>query len=131
MQLIRFEHINVSCQDIEAAKNFYQTIFPDWYVRAEGTFNGRPWLHLGNDQFYVALNGTPQQERVHHIYENIGINHIGFVIQDGEAMKNLLEKSGIEYYTLDAPETQHRIYVTDPDGNEIELVEYQLDYALK
>ncbi|HLP88026.1 MAG TPA: VOC family protein [Nostocaceae cyanobacterium] len=131
MQLMRFEHINISCQNLEATKKFYQTLFPDWYVRAEGIFNGRNWLHLGNDQFYIALNDTPQQERIHQIYENIGINHIGFVIKDGEKMKDLLEQSGIEYYNLTSPETKYRIYVTDPDGNEIELVEYQLDYALR
>lgn len=131
MQLMRFEHINISCQNLEATKKFYQTLFPDWYVRAEGIFNGRNWLHLGNDQFYIALNATPHQERVHQIYENIGINHIGFVIKDGEKMKDLLEQSGIEYYNLTSPETKYRIYVNDPDGNEIELVEYHLDYALR
>ena len=56
MNLIRFEHINVSCKDINATKKFYQTLFPDWYVRAEGVFEGRRWMHLGNNQFYLALN---------------------------------------------------------------------------
>ncbi|MFB2921460.1 VOC family protein [Aerosakkonema funiforme] len=131
MNLIRFEHINLSCKDIDAAKNFYQTVFPNWDVRAEGVNDGSRWMHLGNNQFYLALNDTPNEERVHQIYENIGINHVGFVIDDGDAMKALLEKHGIEYYTMTAPETKHRIYVTDPDGNEIELVEYNQDYQLK
>ncbi|MBU7583772.1 MAG: VOC family protein [Nostoc sp. TH1S01] len=131
MNFTRFEHINLGCKDIEASQKFYQTLFPDWYVRAEGVHNGSRWLHFGNDQFYLALNDSPEQIRVHQLYENIGINHIGFVINDGEVMQKLLEKAGIEYYTLTAPETKHRIYVNDPDGNEIELVEYQLDYALR
>lgn len=131
MNFTRFEHLNVACQDIDATKNFYQTLFPDWYVRAEGSNNGDRWIHFGNDQFYLALNDYAGQKRVHQIYENIGISHVGFVIQDGEAMQKLLEKHGIEYYTMSALETKYRIYVTDPDGNEIELVEYQPDYALK
>ncbi|MBD2362068.1 VOC family protein [Anabaena minutissima FACHB-250] len=132
MNFTRFEHINIACQDIDATKNFYQTLFPDWYVRAEGVSNeGDRWIHFGNNQFYFALNNYPEQKRVHQIYENIGINHVGFVIEDGEAMQKLLDKEDIEYYTMSAPETKHRIYVTDPDGNEIELVEYQPDYALK
>lgn len=32
---------------------------------------------------------------------------------------------------MTAPETKHRIYVSDPDGNEIELVEYNETYTLK
>ncbi|MBW4564374.1 MAG: VOC family protein [Mojavia pulchra JT2-VF2] len=131
MNFIRFEHINVSCKDIDATKHFYQILFPDWYVRAEGVFNGSRWMHFGDNQFYLALNDDSEQERVHQAYESIGINHVGFVIKDGEAMKELLDAKGIEYYTMAAPETKHRIYVNDPDGNEIELVEYNLEYALK
>ena len=65
------------------------------------------------------------------IYEAIGISHIGFVIEDGDQMKALLEEKGIGYYTYTSPETKHRIYVSDPDGNEIELLEYQEAYELK
>ncbi|MBD2203415.1 VOC family protein [Calothrix sp. FACHB-1219] len=130
MNMIRFEHINLSCKDIDATKNFYQTLFPDWYVRAEGVFNGDRWMHFGNNQFYLALNDDSQQERVHKPYESIGINHVGFVIDDGEAMQKLLEANAIDYYTMTAAETKHRIYVNDPDGNEIELVEYHPDYSL-
>jgi catechol 2,3-dioxygenase-like lactoylglutathione lyase family enzyme len=131
MNFTRFEHINVSCKDIDATQKFYQTLFPDWYMRAEGVFNGRRWMHFGNNQYYLALNDCSGQERVHKPYENIGINHIGFTIKDGEAMKELLDAYSIEYYTMTASETKHRIYVNDPDGNEIELVEYQPEYALK
>ncbi|MBD2776183.1 VOC family protein [Iningainema tapete] len=131
MDLIRFEHINLSCQDVEVTKKFYQTLFPDWYVRVEGVTDEGRWMHFGNNQFYLALNDAPQQQRVHTAYESIGINHIGLVIKDGEAMKKLLEDEGIEYYTYTSPETKHRIYFNDPDGNEIELVEYQPEYALK
>ena len=131
MNFTRFEHINLSCKDIDTTKNFYQSIFPDWYVRVEGVNGGCRWMHFGNNQFYLALNDTPDNKRVHELYENIGINHVGFVIEDGEAMKALLDKHGIEYYTMTAPETKHRIYVTDPDGNEVELVEYNSDYSLK
>ncbi|MBW4614201.1 MAG: VOC family protein [Desmonostoc vinosum HA7617-LM4] len=131
MKFNRFEHINLSCKDIDASKKFYQTLFPDWSVRAEGVFNGSRWMHFGNDQFYLALNDDPEQKRIHQAYESIGINHVGFVIEDGESMKKLLETESIEYYTMTAPETKHRIYVNDPDGNEIELVEYHLEYALR
>jgi catechol 2,3-dioxygenase-like lactoylglutathione lyase family enzyme len=131
MNFLRFEHLNLACKNIDLSQKFYQTLFPDWYVRAEGIYNGSRWVHLGNDQFYLTLNDYSEQNRVHQAYESIGINHVGFVIKDGEAMQKLLDSEGIEYYTLTAPETKHRIYVNDPDGNEIELVEYQPDYALR
>lgn len=131
MNFQRFEHLNLSCQDIDVSRQFYQTLFPDWFVRAEGEWQGDRWMHLGDNQFYLALNHSPEARRQHRPYEGIGINHVGFVIDSGEKMQMHLEAMGIEYYTMSAPETKHRIYVNDPDGNEIELVEYQESYALK
>jgi len=129
--LNRLEHINLSCHDIEANRAFYQILFPDWYVRSEDRNDPRPWIHLGDDQFYISLNHTPDLSKVHAIYENIGVNHVGFVINNGDVMKVRLEENNINYYTLTAPEAKHRIYVSDPDGNEIELVEYNPDYRLR
>ncbi|NJL49816.1 MAG: bleomycin resistance protein [Leptolyngbyaceae cyanobacterium SM2_5_2] len=132
MKVHRFEHINLSCKSLDASQFFYQTLFPDWRVRAQGLGpGGSRWVHFGNDQVYLALNDDPTGERHQNPYEGIGINHIGFVIEDGEALKELLAAKEIEYYTMSAPETRHRIYVSDPDGNEIEFVEYQSDYPLR
>ncbi|OLP18166.1 bleomycin resistance protein [Leptolyngbya sp. 'hensonii'] len=131
MNFNRFEHLNLAVEDLDTSRNFYQKLFPDWYVRAEGENEGKRWMHLGNHQFYVALTETPQAIRTHRPYDSIGINHVGFVIQDGDQMKAFLEANGIEYYTYTSPETKHRIYIDDPDGNEIELVEYQEHYPLK
>jgi catechol 2,3-dioxygenase-like lactoylglutathione lyase family enzyme len=131
MDMLRFEHINLSCKNIDASKEFYHKLFPDWYLRVEGVYEGRKWMHFGNNQFYLALNHTPDAKQVHTNYEHIGINHVGFVIKDGDVMQQHLKQEGIDYYIMQSPETKHRIYVNDPDGNEIELVEYQSDYALR
>ncbi|HEY9878264.1 MAG TPA: VOC family protein [Leptolyngbyaceae cyanobacterium] len=132
MKLDRFEHINLSCKSLDATQKFYQTLFPDWHVRAQGTGpDGHRWAHFGNDQVYLALNDEPTSERQQQPYEGIGINHLGFVIDNGEELKSILHANGIEFYTMSAPETKHRIYVSDPDGNEIEFFEYQENYALR
>ncbi len=129
MQFHRFEHVNQICQDLEGTRQFYQTLFPNWQVRAEGEEDGWHWMHFGGRQFYLSLNQPPESDE---IQKSTGhINHIGFVIDDSEAMKTLLDEKGIQYYTYKSPETKCRIYVSDPDGTELELVEYEKDYALK
>ena len=129
MNFVCFEHINLSCRDIGVTQQFYQALFPDWKIRTQGP----GWVHLGNDQFYVSLFEEPSQTlRTHIPYDSIGFNHVGLVIQDGDAMRATLEKQGIAYRELkDAPETKFRVYLDDPDGNEIELIEYQPVYALR
>lgn len=132
MKLHRFEHLNLTCRSLDTTQQFYQTLFPDWRVRAQGVGpTGDRWVHFGNDQVYLSLNHDPASQRTQQPYEGTGINHVGFVIEDGEAFKALLAANHIEFYTLTAPETRHRIYVSDPDGNEVELVEYHSSYALR
>ncbi|MEN9521048.1 MAG: hypothetical protein RLZZ381_3636 [Cyanobacteriota bacterium] len=55
MQFHRFEHVNQICQDLEETRQFYQTLFPNWEVRAEGEEDGWHWLHFGDRQFYKDL----------------------------------------------------------------------------
>ncbi len=129
MQFHRFEHVNQICQDLEGTRQFYQTLFPNWEVRAEGEEDGWYWMHFGDRQFYLALNQPPDPSQ---FTKSTGhLDHIGFVIDDSEAMTALLDTKGIKYYTYKSPETKCRIYVSDPDGTELELVEYKDDYALK
>jgi catechol 2,3-dioxygenase-like lactoylglutathione lyase family enzyme len=129
MKFHRFEHVNQLCQNLETTRQFYQTLFPDWYVRAEGTEDGWHWQHFGDRQFYLALNQPPNASEV---TKSTGhVDHIGFVIDNSEAIKAVLDANGIKYYTYKSPETKSRIYVSDPDGTELELVEYEDDYDLK
>ena len=129
MNFCRFEHVNQSCKNLDATRQFYQTLFPDWFVRAEGEDGGWRWMHFGNHQFYLALNQPPDTA---NLSSSTGhVDHIGFVIQDGEAMKTILTTGNIPYEIYNSPETKVRIYINDPDGTQIELVQYQDNYALK
>lgn len=125
----RFEHINQLCQNLDLTRQFYQTLFPTWYVRAEGKEGNWRWMHFGDRQFYLSLN---QPSNAAGVSASMGhIDHIGFVIEDSEAMKALLNSNDINYSTYTSPETKCRIYVTDPDGTQVELVEYKQSYELK
>lgn len=129
MQFQRFEHINQTCRNLDETREFYQTLFPDWTIRAEGVEGGWHWQHFGDRQFYLALNQPPKNTEV---TQSTGhLEHLGFVIEDGEAMKKLLDQQGIEYTVFKSPETKTRIYVNDPDGTEIELVDYEDTYELR
>lgn len=129
MNFYRFEHVNQSCKNLDATCQFYQILFPEWVVRAEGEEAGWRWMHFGNHQFYLALNQPPDTTNV---TQSTGhLDHIGFVIADGAAMTTILDTHGIPYDIYRSPETKCRIYVHDPDGTQVELVEYQENYALR
>ena len=132
MNFHRIEHINKACQNLATTLQFYQTLFPDWFIRAQETSDEFSWVHFGDRQFYVSLYErlNPSQS----IPLNTGnIDHAGFVIADGEKMMALLDANKIEYFVLadDDPETKYRIYVSDPDGTYLELVEYHKTYEFR
>lgn len=130
MNFYRIEHINKVCQHLDTTLQFYQTLFPDWFIRAHGESDNLRWIHFGNDQFYISL--YEQRDASGAIPLNTGnIDHVGFVIESGEKMMAVLEANGIAYVVEDAPETKYRIYVKDPDNTWLELVEYNEGYALR
>lgn len=130
MNFYRIEHINKVCQNLEITLQFYQTLFPDWFIRAQEAADNLSWIHFGNHQFYLSL--YEQRNRSQSIPLNTGnIDHIGIVIEDGEKMMALLDAHGIEYFVEDAIETKYRIYITDPDNTGLELVEYHEVYPFR
>jgi catechol 2,3-dioxygenase-like lactoylglutathione lyase family enzyme len=129
MNFYRIEHINKVCQNLEITLKFYQTLFPDWYIRAQEKADDFDWMHFGNRQFYMSLYERHDQPKPIPL-DTGNIDHVGFVIEDGEKMIAVLEAHGIEYFVEDAPETKYRIYIQDPDGTALELVEYRGDYDL-
>lgn len=120
------EHANITVSDLGKATHFFQTAFPDFQVRGGGEYSGRKWLHLGTPDTYVALNFYDKgAEIAGKEYERTGVNHLGFVVGDVNAIAERLLQAG---YTRSYPKQNQRFrirdYFYDADGNEYEFVEY-------
>ena len=126
-QKVYLEHANITVNNLQEATKFFQTAFPHFKIRGRGYGNnGREWIHLGDDNTYIAINQATQiGSKINKNYDGIGINHIGFVVEDVEEIANNLLSNG---YKRDYPKTveQFRIrdYFVDADGNEYEFVQY-------
>ena len=108
MNFYRIEHINKVCQNLETTLQFYQTLFPDWFIRARGDSDDLSWIHFGDRQFYISL--YERRDASQSIPLNTGnIDHVGLVVEDGKKMMAVLKKKGIEYFVEDSSETKYRI----------------------
>ncbi len=124
-QGIYLEHANITVNDLQEAIRFFQTAFPHFKIRGGGT-DMREWVHLGDDDTYIAINQAKQSDlKPDKNYDTVGINHLGFVVNDVEEIANNLLNNG---YKRDYPkqEEQFRIrdYFADADGNQYEFVQY-------
>lgn len=124
-QRIYLEHANITVNNIDSAVDFFQAAFPDFNIRGGGNHNGRKWIHLGNDDTYIAINEAFVQQVSTRDYTRPGINHLGFVVEDADVIADRLLAAG---YKRDYPkqEEKYRIrdYFLDADGNEYEFVQY-------
>lgn len=120
---MRLEHVNLTVADIERSADFYGRLLGIRERWRGTTTAGAPAVHVGNDDFYLALfEGEPRDVPVD--YERVGFNHVGFVVDDIDAAREALASLGATIHHEADYEPGRRAYVFDPDGYEIELVAY-------
>ncbi|MBC7004392.1 VOC family protein [Photobacterium sp. BZF1] len=120
------EHANITVGNIDHTIAFIQTALPAFAVRHCGESNGYRWCHIGTEQSYLALQEVVERTSVDRTpYVDSGINHIGLVSEDVEAIRARLLAAG---YKENEMETSHpwrkRVYFWDPNGIEWEFIEY-------
>ncbi len=119
------EHANFTVTDLDRSIAFYTDLF-GWRVRWRGTTNaGTPAAHVGDDRSYFALFQASLDGHRSSEYERPGFNHLGVVVENLDEMAERLRKLGVTPGEEHDYEPGRRRYFFDPDGNEIELVEYE------
>ncbi|MCH4294824.1 VOC family protein [Shewanella sp. 3B26] len=130
--MVHLEHINLVVHDLEKSLSFYKAAFPHWQVRGggKGSWYGKPrqWLHFGDDYQYIALNNDGEGEARDLTGHQPGLAHFAFVVASLDALIARLEEAGFAIAKDGAPDTGRRnVYFIDPDGMEVEFVEYLSD----
>jgi catechol 2,3-dioxygenase-like lactoylglutathione lyase family enzyme len=121
---MRLEHVNLTVGDLERAVRFYEDVF-DFKVRWRGPIDGgRPAAHIGGDAFYLALFETDAAGRAPYDYTTVGVNHYGFVVDNLDDVLGRLAALGVECHLTADYAPGRRAYFFDPDGQEVEVVEY-------
>ncbi len=127
----RLEHANIAVQDIDRMIHFLQTAFPDFRLRGEGkTWQGNRWVHMGTDETYLALNQATSEAAEPWIpYRGKpGTNHLGYEVDDVEALRKRLEEAGYRDSTVpNSHPHRRRVYFYDGEGNDWEFVQYGSD----
>ncbi len=121
------EHINLTVSDLQRSIDLYSDLL-GLHVRWQGTTSdGTPAAHVGDDHCYLALfQSSPElADRPAVDYSAVGLNHFGFVVDDLDAARARLTKHGLSPHLEGDYEPGRRLYFFDPDGIEVELVQYE------
>jgi catechol 2,3-dioxygenase-like lactoylglutathione lyase family enzyme len=127
----RLDHANLTVRDVDETVRFLQTAFPDFRLRAEGKkWSGERWLHVGNDHVYLALTQARADSGEPWVPYGgkPGTNHLGFEVDDAEALRKRMHGAGYEDTTVpNRHPHRRRVYFHDRDGNDWEFVQYLSD----
>ncbi|MCB9191328.1 MAG: VOC family protein [Flavobacteriales bacterium] len=122
------EHNNITVNNIDETTRFLQTAMPEFEIRGGGVHNGRRWIHIGTEHSYLAVNEATIESDKNEAYSGVGFNHMGFVVDNVEAVgKRLLEAGYKRDYPLTEQKYRIRDYFIDTDGNEYEFIQYLSD----
>ncbi|MBV7314454.1 VOC family protein [Shewanella sp. NIFS-20-20] len=129
---MQLEHLNLVVQDIDRALNFYRAAFPHWHVRGGGggDWYGKPrrWVHFGDDRHYLCFNDDGEGINRDLQGHQTGLAHFAYVTDNLDAVIARLAAAGFTP-DKDGNPTEYRrnCYFLDPDGFEVEFVQYLAD----
>ena len=125
---VLLEHANICVRDIDEMILFLQTAFPEFRIRHDATDTDcTRWVHIGTDETYISLNRATSEPTQKWIpYEGLpGVNHLGFEVDDVEALRDRLKTAGYEDSTVPNEHPyRKRVYFYDHEGNDWEFIQY-------
>ncbi len=129
---MHLEHLNLVVKDISAALKFYKAAFPHWRIRSRGQAEWygveRSWVHFGDDYQYLTFNDDGSGENRDLSGHQPGMAHFAYVTDNLQAVIDRLETAGFKVAKPGADNRfRKNVYFIDPDGFEMEFVEYLSD----
>lgn len=134
--MMHLEHVNLVVTNIEKSLSFYQAAFPHWRVRDEGKgeWYGKPrtWLHFGDDYQYLVFSDHGEGVNRDLSGHQVGLAHFAFVTHNLDAVIARLSEAGFAIAKDGAEEPYRKnIYFIDPDGFEVEFIQYLSDLPVE
>ncbi|MCY7294503.1 VOC family protein [Alteromonas sp. a30] len=129
---MHIEHINLVVTNLETTLTFYRAAFPYWKVRGQGEQDWygmkRTWLHFGDENDYLSFADSGTGENRDLQSNQLGLAHFGFITNNLDATIERLQNAGFTIHKPGNPtEFRKNVYFLDPDGYEVEFVEYMSD----
>ena len=106
VRAVGINHVALEVEDIDRSLAFYGSIFE---LRLRSRSTGAAFIDIG-DQFIALMQGRTQARD--------GARHFGLVVDDREAARRALAEAGVEVIP------GRRLDFLDPDGNRVEIVQY-------
>ena len=119
--LTGIHHNSVVTSDADRAREFYAGILGMKEIPYPSTFDFPViWFELGDQHVHLIVENRP---------DSISPRHIAFHVRNASVAREALTAMGVAIEdTVKIPGAE-RFFVHDPDGNRIELIEWQIPWG--
>ncbi|HET6382141.1 MAG TPA: VOC family protein [Armatimonadota bacterium] len=116
MAVTGIHHSSVVVTDVNRARQFYREALGLQELPAPSTFDFVvAWFAVGAEQIHLLLKAQADTKSP---------RHVALHVEDLDAMRSHLQKLGAPIRDTDPIPGASRFFTADPDGNQIELIEW-------
>lgn len=117
----QIDHVSVLITDVERSRHFYRDLLGLKEIPKPRTFDFVAlWFDLGNMHVHLLLKDKA---------DAISARHFALRVADVAAVRKYLQERGVPFEETTKIPGADRIFVRDPDGNRIEIIQWREPYG--
>jgi catechol 2,3-dioxygenase-like lactoylglutathione lyase family enzyme len=122
-QVTQIDHVSVVITDVERSRRFYRDLLGLKEVAKPRTFDFVVlWFDLGNQQLHLLLKPQP---------DTLSPRHFALRVADVAAARAHFRRYGVGVQETTPIPGADRFFISDPDGNRIEIIQWLEPYDPK
>lgn len=120
LDVTQIDHVSVLVTDLARSRHFYRDVLGLKEIAKPKTFDFKVlWFDLGNQQLHLLQKPHPDTRSPRHFALRVG---------NVEAARGHFRGRGIEIQETTAIPNCDRFFISDPDGNRIEIIQWLEPY---
>lgn len=116
----QLDHVSVLVTDLERSRRFYRDLLGLREIAKPRTFDFKVlWFQLGDTQLHLLLKEQA---------DSISPRHFALRVADCAAARDYCKSRGVVVQETTPIPGADRFFISDPDGNRIEIIQWQAPY---
>jgi catechol 2,3-dioxygenase-like lactoylglutathione lyase family enzyme len=120
LHVSQIDHVSVVISDVERSRHFYRDVLGLREIAKPRTFDFVVlWFDLGNQQLHLLLKDRP---------DTLSPRHFALRVADVKAARAYFRNRGIPFTETTPIPGADRVFIADPDGNRVEIIQWLEPY---
>lgn len=121
LEVTQIDHCSVLITDVERSRRFYRDVLGLKEINKPRTFDFVAlWFDLGNQHIHLLLKDKP---------DAISPRHFALRVKDARAARSYFASQSVPMQETTLIHGADRFFIADPDGNRIEIIQWQRPYS--